>query len=565
LLSAGLNWLFIIYANVAVKDVVMRLPWLPFIPMHLKRSLLFISLIVLSLDGTFVVVNYYSSRDALYANLVDRAQKQQKEFTFALQMTYRNMMQISEFVSANDELNQIFLKGKKAVAAEGGGGGGEMAQQFRQELLQKVQPSWDKLMRDFDVRQLHYHLGPGSLSFLRVHKPLKYGDRLDDIRHTIVDTNSEKTARSGFETGRIYSGLRSVLPIWTLDPDSQQQVYVGALEVGASFDQLLPLFAKSHEVSLAVLLSKSHVESKMWPEFIAKYFAENPDIGYYLESSSSKLASSEVTFILHNLTVTNKYVTQDVQLLNTGDGYLSAYYFPLRDYKGEQDHSLDPAGLVLIWEDVTGLISAFRTAVWVNVLYAVFGFILFEVVLIWFFKREVKLAAAEKQATRDGLTGSYNRRYFESAFKKELSVARRFNQDMALIMCDVDYFKQYNDRYGHPAGDRCLIAIATALELVLNRGSDWLARYGGEEFVIVLPGTDLAGALLVAHKVRAAVAALNITQTDSPVASHVTMSLGVSSLRTLAATEELVDVADRHLYRAKEQGRNGIHFGGTDR
>jgi diguanylate cyclase (GGDEF)-like protein len=528
---------------------------------HLKKSLLFISLIMLSLDGAFVVLNYYSSRAALHANLVDRAQKHQKEFGFTLQMTYRNMMQMSQFISYNDELNQIFLQGKKAVEAAGGGSGGEDAERLRQELLKKVQPSWDKLMRDFDVRQLHYQFGPGSLSFLRVHKPLKYGDRMDDIRYTIVDTNAEKTSRSGFETGRIYSGLRSVSPVWATDPDSQKQVYVGALEVGTSFDQLLPLFSGFHEVSLAVLLTKNHVESKMWPEFIAKYFAENPDLSYYLESSSSRLASAVVPFIVKKLELTDNYVTPNVQLIENGEGYLSAYYFPLRDYRGERDRTLAPAGFVLVWEDVSPLVAAFRSAVWANILYAVFGFILLEVVLLWFFRQEVRLTVAEKEATVDGLTGIYNRRYFDRHLKKELNNARRFNLDLALLMADVDYFKKYNDCYGHQAGDHCLVAVAKAIATSLNRGSDWPARYGGEEFVVVLPATDLSGALLVANNVRLAVAELNIEHAESSVAPHVTLSLGVASLRTLAASEELLSVADQHLYCAKEQGRNRIYGG----
>ena len=553
--------LVVVYLSFSVKDTVMWLFGRVFSTTHLKKSLLFISLIMLFLDGAFVVLNYYSSRETLHVNLVDRAQKHQKEFGFTLQMIYRNMMQMSQFISYNEELNQIFLQGKKAVEAEGGGSGGGEAGRLRQELLKKVQPSWDKLMRDFDVRQLHYQLGPGSLSFLRVHKPLKYGDRMDDIRYTIVDTNAEKTARSGFETGRIYSGVRSVSPVWTLDPDSQKQVYVGALEVGTSFDQVLPLFSAFHEVSLAVLLSKTHVESKMWPEFIAKYFADNPDIGYYLESSSSWLATAVVPSIVKKLELTDNYVTQDVQLIENGGVYLSAYYFPLRDYRGERDRTLAPAGFVLIWEDVSPLVAAFRSAVWVNILYAVFGFILLEVVLLWFFRQEVKLTVAEKEATVDGLTGIYNRRFFDRSLKKELNNARRFNLDLAVLMGDVDYFKKYNDCYGHQAGDQCLIAVADAIATSLNRNSDWAARYGGEEFVVVLPGTDLSGALLVANKILLAVAELNIEHAQSAAAPHVTLSLGAASLRTLAPSEELVSVADSNLYQAKEQGRNRVYVG----
>ncbi|MBN2644674.1 MAG: hypothetical protein JXR59_04280 [Desulfuromonadaceae bacterium] len=189
---------------------------------HIRGSFLLISLLIFSLDATFVAINYYSARDALYQNLTDRARAHSSDFNITLQMTYRNLEQMSELISHDEKLNRLFLQGKRAIGM-GGELGSEIADLVRQELLEKIKPAWDGLMERFDVRQLHYHLGPGSLSFLRVHRPEKYGDRMDDLRFTIVDTNAEKTGRIGFETGRIYSGLRSVSPVWACEPVRQKR------------------------------------------------------------------------------------------------------------------------------------------------------------------------------------------------------------------------------------------------------------------------------------------------------------------------------------------------------
>lgn len=176
-----------------------------------NRSVLYISAIILCIDLVFIAFNYYTSQKTLNSTLFQRAQTHQNEFNLTLDMTYRNMLQLSTYISNNDELNQLFLAGKKAVEKDGIKS--ESVAVLRQKLLDKVKVPWELTTEKFHVRQLHYQLGPGSLSYLRVHRPSKFGDRMDNIRFMIVDTNEEKTERVGFETGRIYSGLRGVSPI----------------------------------------------------------------------------------------------------------------------------------------------------------------------------------------------------------------------------------------------------------------------------------------------------------------------------------------------------------------
>lgn len=164
-------------------------------------------------------------------------------------------------------------------------------------------------------------------------------------------------------------------------------------------------------------------------------------------------------------------------------------------------------------------------------------------------------------ALRDGLTGVPNRRAFEETFDREWRSALRTQQAMSLLLIDVDLFKQYNDRYGHLAGDTCLRDLAIALQQAIQRPSDLLARYGGEEFALILPGTSLSGAREVATRLCKLVQQLHVQHDDSP-ARRVTISVGVASVVPAEGIlpDELIAASDRALYEAKRKGRNRIEL-----
>jgi diguanylate cyclase (GGDEF)-like protein len=158
----------------------------------------------------------------------------------------------------------------------------------------------------------------------------------------------------------------------------------------------------------------------------------------------------------------------------------------------------------------------------------------------------------------DGLTGLRNRRCFDERLSSEWGRAVRNGSDLSVVMVDVDFFKRYNDHYGHQAGDLCLRQVASSLRQTLKRPGDLAARYGGEEFACLLPDTDLVGSMDLARQLGSAVQALNIEHAASSVASVVTVSLGVCSTsgNTPGSSEELLREADGALYRAKADGRN---------
>ncbi len=163
-------------------------------------------------------------------------------------------------------------------------------------------------------------------------------------------------------------------------------------------------------------------------------------------------------------------------------------------------------------------------------------------------------------ASTDGLTGLMNRRAFDHALETELARSRRNTSPLSLLIIDIDWFKAYNDLYGHPAGDTCLLAVGACLKRVSRRPADFVARYGGEEFVAVLPDMDEEGALKVAMAFRTALLERNLAHGGSQT-GRLTASVGAATHRPttgVRSTKELVSRADQALYNAKAGGRDRI-------
>ena len=166
------------------------------------------------------------------------------------------------------------------------------------------------------------------------------------------------------------------------------------------------------------------------------------------------------------------------------------------------------------------------------------------------------------QANIDSLTQISNRRRFDEYINQEWSRCVRERESLSLILCDVDYFKAYNDTYGHQAGDNCLYEVAKAIERAVKRPADVAFRYGGEEFAVILPYTEAQGAIAVAEDVYQQVRELNIPHTSSGVSNAISLSLGVSSIipNLDILPDILISAADNALYDAKLKGRNRIIY-----
>jgi diguanylate cyclase (GGDEF)-like protein len=166
----------------------------------------------------------------------------------------------------------------------------------------------------------------------------------------------------------------------------------------------------------------------------------------------------------------------------------------------------------------------------------------------------------QRLASVDELTQVANRRRFDRYLEQEWQRMLREKQPIGAVFCDIDYFKAYNDSYGHQAGDSCLQRVAGAITVSTKRPADLVTRYGGEEFAVILPNTNAAGTFRVAERIRLAVKALQVPHCRSLVADCITLSLGTASLTPTPdlTPVQLIAIADRALYRAKQSGRDRV-------
>jgi diguanylate cyclase (GGDEF)-like protein len=172
-----------------------------------------------------------------------------------------------------------------------------------------------------------------------------------------------------------------------------------------------------------------------------------------------------------------------------------------------------------------------------------------------------QMKTIEKLSITDALTGLSNRRFFEETFNREWKLAVRNKKPIAFLMLDADKFKTYNDTYGHPQGDRLLIALSAVLKRAIHRPSDLPGRLGGEEFGVLLPNTDLNGAVHIAEVIRGEVERLRIRVPETGKITTCTVSIGAAAIiPTSSETHEIImKKADEQLYKAKESGRNRVY------
>ena len=284
------------------------------------------------------------------------------------------------------------------MRAEGGGAGGAEAARIRAELLRVVQPSWQEVTRDFKVRQLHFHMGPGSTSYLRVHKPKLFGDDMNQCRYTVVTANQALKTVTGFETGRVVSGIRGVVPVFAIGPDGGEASHVGALEAGTSFGTILPRLSRRLHAGLAVLLTDRHVQANVWPNQMHRAFADTTTYEDFFVEAYTGPAHHSVfeAGLLRDL-----FAEPGTRLVEL-DGFAHAVTgFHLRDWRAENNAALPPVGLVLIWTDATDQVAAFQRAVWINVFYALLGFCVVEILLFIAVKlitRHLEIVIADRTA-----------------------------------------------------------------------------------------------------------------------------------------------------------------------
>lgn len=534
-----------------------------------RRIFVWVTALLLLTDLSFLAINYRLDRASLEVELVDEGRWLYQTYQVVLGEKLESMLMLAELFADMPPVREIMAQADRTIAAEGGGPGGARSAELRNRLNDLLAPSWRRVTRRHDVRQLHFHLGPRALSFLRVHRPDRFGDLLEDVRFTLVDTYRDEIPRTGFELGRVYAGLRGVVP---LRPTGGGRV-IGTVEVGTSYRPLLDLLDRTLDAGFAVLLKRSRVEEAMWADFMAERFTSFDECDCVIEASSRPTIESLIP-LLSPATDVDGPVTD---LIDYQGRALALTQWPIYDYVSARDQT-DSVGRVLAWRDVTDRIDAFWADQRLSVAYGIAAFLLLEVALwaaIRFATRRLRSEVDQRtreirdlnqrlthQAEHDALTGLMTRHALFERLPGLFAEARQHNRPLSVLLLDLDHFKQLNDTYGHLVGDRALTLVGETLHKQL-RPTDLAIRLGGEELACILVNADIEQARVTAQHLRAAIADLAVPTGTGTV--PLTTSIGVAEWVPSESEDTWLARADTGLYAAKRGGRNRVCvIDGTD-
>jgi len=416
----------------------------------------------------------------------------------------------------------------------------KIRKQLYKELFQVYQE-----LEENNLRQLHFHL-PGSISFLRFHRPQKYGDSLKGVRLSIDAVNETKQEVHGFEEGRIFNGFRHVFPLF----DGNR--FVGTVELSYSFDAIKALASRLYPYQYDLILRKEVISSTVFEEEHSNYIDSLFD-GFVNDKS---LKQRDAIFSPKTI---EKIILQlkSEEKLDLDQPYNHFHEIEMEDH----GYSIAFNALYSFDKQKVGYIIRYKSENYFQLLKKdlresiIIAMIinLIAAVLISFFLYRLALQKQQlnKMASIDALTDIANRASMEKMFTRWLHYSKRHHEALSLIFLDVDHFKQINDRFGHHFGDEALKDLAKLINDRL-RESDFFGRWGGEEFIILLPKTTLSEAAMVAEDLRIKI--------FNNAFKHGSMScsFGVSEYDGSESIESMIARADRLLYQAKEGGRNRV-------
>jgi len=401
-----------------------------------------------------------------------------------------------------------------------------------------------------NVRQFHFHL-PNSISFLRFHKPKKFGDSLVDIRESIDYVNEVKIPISCYEEGRIFNGFRNVFPLFKGD------VFVGTVEISYSFLALQNELLKMDSSSYLYLVSEKIAKRKLFKSALSNYVQSEFNGFLYDKSTFEDI----MEFRLNKLHEINKNIAKTIQRkLFDGKGFSIRF---------SNKHIYNNKTIVITFSPVKNINS--KTGAYIihykfdkflelllnkiNVLFGILSIInilICLIIVMYLVYTKKKHEIIQQQATHDSLTKIYNRYGINDILKSKIDEYIRYNKMFSVIFFDIDLFKKVNDKYGHDIGDFVLENIAT---IVLDelRSSDAFGRWGGEEFIIILPETSLEHAINVAQKLRKTIEMEAFGDIEK-----ITCSFGVTIVTDGDNITSLLKRVDKNLYKAKNAGRNKV-------
>jgi len=407
----------------------------------------------------------------------------------------------------------------------------------RLELYNYLEDSYSKL-RTLSVRQLHFHL-PNNDSFLRMHRPNKFGDNLSKDRLTVKYTNEHKKYISGFEEGKIFNGFRFVYPVY------DKQEYIGSVEVSFSALAFIKSFVDQYKMESNFLIDKSVVSQKVFDDEKSNYI-QSPLNNYYYQKSIVKYL---------DINLSKKSISQNDEN-GIEKNIKKGQSFSIYDSEIEKIITLIPLKNPITGDVVASLLF-YSSSIVVQkehksmmIIFLISTSIIGLLLLLLYkelrAKKELEIEVKNRtkellelnnklaeMANTDTLTGVKNRRYFYDVIEEIISLSKRDNLNLSLAMIDIDKFKDVNDTYGHDKGDEVLKSLVDEINNNI-RESDIFIRFGGEEFLLVFPNTNLRKALLISEKLR------KIVEKSNNIDIKFTISIGVAEFILANDTIETV-------------------------
>jgi diguanylate cyclase (GGDEF)-like protein len=509
------------------------------IPFKINVKLIIILGIMLVTFLTFSQVNSNSNTKIntfLSSELINLESKTTVSLT--LQESFSNY--IFDEIINREEVLQLISNANQASDSE--------KDIIRNNLFVLLEDSYKKMV-NYDFRQLHFHL-PNTESFLRFHKPEKYGDLLENIRASVAIANKEHIYLSGFEEGRIFNGFRYVYPL------TYNKNHIGTVEISISAGSVIQAFSEIHpNMNTYFILNKNVVLNKVFEDeannykvsdFSSDYMSDIEVHTISMENNTIFTTNEESQFI-NKISLLIKDDLKGKKSFNLEQAFNGKYY--LVQFLVVKNIVGDSVGYFVTTSenDYPHLIHLEN----IKELWLVGAIILFSNIAVYFiYNNHVELKIL---SNHDPLTRLYNRKKFNEFLSYEFSKFMRYNTIFSILIFDIDFFKRVNDTYGHNIGDEVLKKLSKSVE-EYTRKQDAFARWGGEEFICLMPSTNLEEALIVGEKIR-----LLVEETVFDDVGHITVSVGVSEVLSLDDnTNVIIERADKALYRAKEGGRNRV-------
>lgn len=496
--------------------------------------LLIIVSIFIALEIVALILNYWIYDQKVQTVLI----KQKQTFSQQITLVHKNLHNMADLferfkIEETSNVKKFIYQALKDP---------QKIEKMHYKLYNLLKNDYD-YMQSFGLRQLHFHL-PGPVSFLRFHRPQKFGDSLVNIREDLMYVNKTKKPLSVFSEGRIFNGFRNDYPLFKGD------LFLGTVEISYSFKAMQQrLVQVDPDSAYAFLLKKDVVGKKVFKDEKNNYRSSVLEGWLY---DKGPLQEKMILKFSQMESVDAKLKDSILPAMHSGknDSFLI--------YVNKHFYIITILPVKNIQKRVVAYILQYKLSplideMYLNMRYTAIFLTLFTFMLTFITAIFVaNFMQAKEASVYDLLTGIYNRRQFDIFFEQYISQHHRHNDIMSLIFFDIDHFKRVNDAYGHDVGDDVLKELAKVIKYNI-RQSDIFSRWGGEEFMILLPNTSLKEAAILAEKLRQIIA-----KHKFPLPQQITCSFGVIEIQNDDDMHSALKRVDSLLYQAKESGRNRV-------